>query len=176
MFWLWIQKKTPRTYSAIFSFKQLLEYVSVKNKAKHHSFVGKKVSEVIIKLFEQIHSLLRSLTIASQLSKHSPHGTQFGSSPVVPRSHLSHFLPVIPSTQGHCPLTGSHWRASEPSGLHSHSGRGNNVIVYYVCWCVVYFSIPYPGECMEIHIKRHQKIFFRRSVLKSNQLFSHECW
>lgn len=39
----------------------------------------------------------------SQLSKHSPQGTQLGKVPVVPRSHRSHLAPVTPFSQLHLP-------------------------------------------------------------------------
>jgi len=59
--------------------------------------------------------------IRSQLSKHSPHGSQCGRSPVVPLSHWSHFSPVMPGSHSHRPVRRSHCCVAEPWRLHSHA-------------------------------------------------------
>lgn len=67
------------------------------------------------------HSLFSPWMILSQSSKHSPHGTQCGRSPVVPRAHLSHLVPVTPATHWHWPVRRSHCVDVDPCGLQSQA-------------------------------------------------------
>ena len=71
-------------------------------------------------------SLLSSSMIRSQLSKHSPHGSQYGICPVVPLAQRSHLWPPIPGKHSHFPVLRSQCNAADPAGSHSQAETRNS--------------------------------------------------
>lgn len=74
-------------------------------------------------LFEDLPFI--SFNISVQSSKHWPHDSQYGTEPLVPRAHLSQYLPDMPFLHTQSPVTLSHCWLIEPKKLHLQSKRKN---------------------------------------------------
>lgn len=80
---------------------------------------------------------LRSTVIVLfHASKHGPHGTQWGTIPVVPAAHLSQLMPATLSRQRQCPVWRSHCSLTEPSMLHWQPAKPSSKFCAVTTRCV----------------------------------------